>query len=79
MMLGEKHDLKHEFPEYRDRIHELKLEDKHFAHLLEQYTALDDEIRKLELDGQPTSDEYLENLKMKRLKLKDELHQILKS
>lgn len=32
-MLGEKHDLVHELPEYKDRIHELKTSNRHFANL----------------------------------------------
>ena len=29
----EKHDLHHEFPEFHDEIHELKMTDNHFAQL----------------------------------------------
>lgn len=32
-MLVEKHDLVHELPEYKDRIHELKTSNRHFANL----------------------------------------------
>ena len=32
-MLGEKHDLLHELPEYKERIHELKISNHHFAKL----------------------------------------------
>ena len=29
-MFGEKHDLNHELPEHKDRIHELKVSNEHF-------------------------------------------------
>jgi uncharacterized protein YdcH (DUF465 family) len=32
-MLLEKHGLVHELPEYKDRIHELKTSNRHFANL----------------------------------------------
>ena len=37
----EKHDLVHEFPEYREKIHELKMHDAHFKGLFEQYHQVD--------------------------------------
>ena len=42
-MLGEKHDLIHELPEYRDRIHDLKVTNKHFANRFEKYHDIDHE------------------------------------
>ena len=34
-MFGESHDLATEFPEFKDKIHILKMEDRHFARLFE--------------------------------------------
>ena len=59
----EKHDLHHEFPEYHDRIHELKTSNSHFARLFEEYHDINREILKIEEGGENTSDEYLEALK----------------
>ena len=42
-MLGEKHDLVHEFPEYEQRIGELRQGNDYFAGLLRQYDGLDAE------------------------------------
>jgi len=39
-MLGEKHDLIHELPEHRERIHDLKMNDHHFARLFDEYHEL---------------------------------------
>ncbi|MGD8514682.1 MAG: DUF465 domain-containing protein [Granulosicoccaceae bacterium] len=77
-MLGEHHHLANEFPEFRDRIHELKLSDAHFAKLYEEYEELDKEIIRIEEEIETPSDAYTEELKKKRLLLKDELFSILK-
>ncbi len=75
----EKHDLIHELPEYRDRIHELKMSDHHFARLFDEYHELDHEVRRIEEGAEPTADDYLEGQKKKRLLLKDQLLGMLKA
>ena len=74
----EKHDLIHELPAYRERIHELKTGDMHFARLFNEYHELDHEVRRIEEGAEVSGDVYLENLKKKRLKLKDELFAMLR-
>jgi len=76
-MLGEKHDLIHEFPEHRERIHDLKMGDHHFARLFDEYHELEHQVRRIEEGVETTSDNYLEDLKKKRLKLKDLLYVML--
>lgn len=78
-MLGEKHDLIHELPEYKDLIHKLKMSDAHFSRLFDDYHASDHEIRRIEEGIETPDDEYTETLKKKRLHLKDELLKIIKS
>lgn len=78
-MFGEKHDLIHELPEYKDRIHELKVSDSHFARLFDEYHELDTQVRKIEEGIENTDDAYLEELKKKRLQYKDELYAMLTS
>ena len=73
----EKHDLHHEFPEFHDRIHELKMNDQHFARLFDEYHAINREILRIEEDIETTADEYLEDLKKKRLSHKDQLYRML--
>lgn len=73
----EHHDLRHEFPEYADRIHELKTTDENFRGLFDQYHTLDREVRRIELDIEPTSDEHLEEKKRERVRLKDALYAML--
>lgn len=78
-MLNEKHDLVHEFPEYRDAIHELKTTNNHFARLFDEYHEVDHEIHRIESDIETTSDDYLEEKKKQRLHLKDELFKMIKA
>lgn len=70
----DKHDLHHEFPEYYDRIHELKTSNSHFARLFEEYHDLNREILRIEEGIENTTGEYLEELKKKRLLYKDKLY-----
>ena len=77
-MLTEKHDLIHEFPEHRDRIHDLKIGNNHFARLFEEYHDLDHEIHRIETGVENTSDDYLEERKKRRLFLKDELYRMIR-
>ena len=73
----EHHDLHHEFPEYAQRIHELKLGDAHFAKLFEEYDAINHEIRRLEKEDMPVADARMESLKFTRVGLKDKLYAYL--
>ena len=77
-MLHEKHDLVHELPEHRDTIHELKMSNKYFAKLFDEYHEVDHEVHRIETGIENTSDEYLESRKLQRLKLKDELFNMIK-
>ena len=78
-MLGEKHDLIHELPEYKDEIHDLKMNNHRFARLFSEYHELDHEIIRIEGGAEPTSDNYLDGQKKRRLNLKDELFTMLKA
>ncbi len=77
-MLGEHHDLVHEFPEYREKIHQLKVGDQHFARLFDAYHEVDREIRRIEMEIETPGDSYLESLKKRRVRLKDELYEMLR-
>lgn len=71
------HEIPDEFPEYKDKIHELKLSNGHFARLFDEYHELNREIHRIEAAGINTSDEEFENLKLVRIRLKDEIYQML--
>lgn len=74
----EKHDLHHEFPEFNDEIHHLKMNDNHFVRLFKDYHEVNQEVVRIEQGIENTSDEYIEQRKKQRLKLKDELFVMLK-
>lgn len=69
------------FPEYRELITRLKTSDLHFRHLFDRHNALDQEIRNLQahVDHAHARPETLETLKKEKLRLKDELYQLLKT
>ena len=71
------HPLVTEFPEFHDQLHELKMKDNYFAHLMEKYEEIDKHVYRIEDGTEPTSDEYVEGLKKQRLALKDEIFQML--
>jgi uncharacterized protein YdcH (DUF465 family) len=78
-MFGEHHDLVHELPEYREKIHEMKLGNAHFARLFDEYNEVEHEVRRIEQELETPSDDYTEELKKRRLALKDELFQMLQT
>lgn len=78
-MLGERHDLHHEFPEHAELIHKLLGSNQEFATLYKEYDDLDAEILDLEQRGEPVTDEVFEALKVKRVQLKDQLYAILQA
>jgi uncharacterized protein YdcH (DUF465 family) len=78
-MHNEQHDLGHEFPEYREQIHTLKLSDAHFRNMSDEYHALDRQIHRAETDVEPMDDEPLQHLKERRVRLKDDLYAMLKA
>ena len=77
-MLGEHHhDLSKEFPEYKELIHTLKGSHAHFAKLCNQYEDIDKEVYRIEEQIESVSDSHLEELKKRRLALKDEIFAML--
>jgi len=78
-MLDEPHDLRREFPEYAAQIDRLKQTEVEFAKLLEEYDGLDAKIRDLEQREQPVADAYMEDLKKRRIVLKDRLYAWLRA
>ena len=73
------HGLHEEFPQAAASISRLKIGDAHFARLAETYEHVNREIHRVEAEVEPASDEALEELKKRRLKLKDEIAAMLRS
>jgi uncharacterized protein YdcH (DUF465 family) len=66
------------FPEFRDKITELKTTDHHFTRLFDQHNALDQKITNMESGNPPATQEGVEKLKKEKLLIKDQLYAILK-
>ncbi|MEM9029077.1 MAG: DUF465 domain-containing protein [Pseudomonadota bacterium] len=71
------HELAAEFPELKDKIHELKTTDAHFLRMFDAYHDVNREIHRAEAAGLNISDEHYEELKKKRMTLKDQLYMML--
>jgi uncharacterized protein YdcH (DUF465 family) len=74
----QKHDLLHEFPEKKDKIHELKISDSHFKKIFDEYHDIDHNIHSIETGATATTDDHLNELRLKRVNLKDTLYNYLK-
>ena len=72
-MENEAHDLVHELPEHREKIHELKISNNHFRKLFDKYHDTNKEIHRIEQGVENHADDYTETLKKTRLSLKEEL------
>jgi uncharacterized protein YdcH (DUF465 family) len=71
------HDLTEEFPDRRERITELKTSNGHFARLAEEYNEVNRAIHRMETRVEPASEDVEEELKRQRVRLKDEIVQML--
>lgn len=71
------HELHEEFPEAADTLHMLKTNDAHFARLADEYHTINREVHRIETNVAPAADEVLEDLKKKRLHLKDQIAAML--
>ena len=72
----DKHNLHDYFPEFSDRIHELKMNDNHFRKLFEDYNDLNKDIHRIE-SSEIYTDSELNNLRSRRVLLKDEIFSYL--
>ena len=76
-MTVEHHDLVHELPELKDRIHELKMGNAHFRKLFDEYHHLTRTIENMENEVTPAATSAEETAKLRRVYLKDELYKML--
>lgn len=65
------HTLGEEFPGKLEVIHALKAKDAAFARVLEEYDEVNDQIHRAETKIEPLSEMHEEELRKRRLKLKD--------
>jgi len=73
------HPLIEEFPNHKDAIHELKMNNSHFRRLSHEYEGIDKSIFRAEQGIEIVNDDYLESIKKERLHLKDLIYGMLKN
>jgi uncharacterized protein YdcH (DUF465 family) len=76
-MANTPHELAEEFPDMTDRIRELRTKDNHFARLVEEYHEINRQIHRIETRIEPASEDVEEELKRHRVRLKDEIAEML--
>ena len=78
-MIQDNHPLAKDFPEFKDKIHTLKMSSQHFARLEREYEDVDKAVIRLETGIEHGSSGELEEKKLQRVALKDELYALLKA
>ena len=73
------HPLIEEFAEYKDAIHDLKLNNAYFRRLAHEYEGIDKSIFRAEQGIEIVNDSYLDTIKKERLHLKDIIYSMLRS
>ena len=71
------HPLYREFPEHRETIKRLKAGDDRFRQIFEEYHTLDESIYRIEEEIDFATDQEIEDLKIRRVWLKDQLYRAL--
>ena len=71
------HELAEDFPEYAERIRDLRQSDAHFAGLFDAYHVANRAVHRAETNIAPTSDDHLTDLRKERLVLKDQIYAYL--
>ena len=71
------HELEDEFPGQVSLIGRLTKTNYEFGRLAAAYDEVNRQIWRIESGGEPTSDEVLEELKKRRLLLKDDIEKLL--
>ncbi len=68
------HPLKTEFPQYQQIITTLYSTDERFHAFMEEYDQIDDRISRIEENLEFATDQEIEELKLRRVHLKDWLY-----
>lgn len=76
-MYGVRHSLVKDFPELSPLIEDLRSRDREFARLMDEYHRTDKKIYGYEIKQRPVADNYVEQLKRSRVRLKDQLYRML--
>jgi uncharacterized protein YdcH (DUF465 family) len=71
------HELAAEFPEFAQKISDLKQSDAHFAKLFEEYHEVNRAVHRAETNVEPVEELAEVEMRKKRAALKDELYGML--
>ena len=71
------HSLSRDFPELKDKVHQLKQSNAHFQKLNDDYESLDKAIVRAEQGVDHVGQTELDTMKVHRVKLKDQLYAML--
>ena len=74
----DKHFFLNEFPELKEKIQELKASDAHFKRLYDDYNETNHQVERIENGIEAADDQFLNELRLKRVRLKDELYEKVK-
>ncbi|MBL1240234.1 MAG: DUF465 domain-containing protein [OCS116 cluster bacterium] len=72
------HELHDDFPELAEKMHQLKTSDPHYAGMADEYHEINREIHRLENGDEHLSHFDEEQIRKKRMVLKDEIYKYLK-
>ncbi len=78
-MTNTPHELATKFPEHKQKIHDLKRDNEHFAQLADEYHKVNREVHRIEVEVDAASDERAEDLKKTRIRLLDEITVLLQT
>ncbi|TNF17728.1 MAG: DUF465 domain-containing protein [Rhodobacteraceae bacterium] len=72
------HELAEDFPEFADKLHDLKESNGHFARLADAYHEVNRAVHRAETNVEPVEDLAEVEMRKKRAALKDEIYGILR-
>lgn len=71
------HELVADFPDFADRIRELRASDAHFAKIADEYHRVNRAVHRSETNVEPCDDLQMIALRKERMSLKDQAYAIL--
>ena len=72
------HPFTREFSDYKETIQSLRVRNEGFRKLFDEYHTLDDAIYRIEEEIEFATDQEIDELKMRRAKLKGQLYEMVR-
>jgi len=67
------HELAEDFPDQVDKIHDMKMNNAHFAKLVEEYHEINRAVHRAETGVEPVEELHEVEMRKTRMRLKDEI------